>query len=75
MERKDHDETDTDLDVSLVRCRSSRSLVEGSDPGRRPSFYTFNANSAVNLRDGESVEIAGGPDLRAIVAKLRVLRD
>jgi hypothetical protein len=58
------------VDLEIERS----SLVEGSDPVR-PSFYTFSANSAFHLRDGESVEIAAGPDLRAIVAKLQVLRD
>lgn len=58
------------LDLEVERS----SLVEGSDPVR-PSFYTFNANSALHLRDGETVELAGGSDLQAIVAKLRVLRN
>ncbi len=58
------------LDVDIERS----SLADGSDPGR-PSFHTFNVNSTLLLRDGESVEIAAGADLRAVVAKLRVLRD
>jgi hypothetical protein len=58
------------LDLELERS----SLVEGSDPGR-PSFHTFSTTSSFRLRDGESVELVGGPDLREIVAKLEVLRD
>lgn len=58
------------LDLELERS----SLVEGSDPGR-PSFYTFNSNSSFRMRDGESIELVGGSDLRKIVAKLEVLRD
>ena len=58
------------LDLEIERS----SLVEGSDPGR-PSFYTFNSNSSFRVRDGESIELVGGSDLRAVVAKLQVLRD
>jgi hypothetical protein len=55
------------------------SLVEGSDPGR-PSFHTFNVNSAVRLRDGESARILGqvesaSESLREVEAKLVVMRD
>ena len=63
------------LDLELERS----SLVEGSDPDR-PSFYTFNVNSAVRLRDGESARILSRADgapgnLREVEAKLEVLRD
>ncbi len=63
------------LDLSIERS----SIVEGSDPGR-PSFYTFNVNSAVLLRDGESARILGQADgasgsLREVEAKLEVLRE
>jgi hypothetical protein len=63
------------LDLQIERS----SLVEGSDPGR-PSFHTFNVNSAVRLRDGESARILGQVDgasgsLREMVAKLVVLQD
>jgi len=58
------------LDLELERS----SLIEGSDPGR-PSFHTFNANSSFRLRDGESVRLVGGSDLREVEARLQVLKD
>jgi hypothetical protein len=48
------------------------SLPEGSDPAR-PSFQTFSYHTSFRLRDGESVELASGAGLRAIVARLEVL--
>ncbi len=70
-----------------VTCRASTSgdafhfdlemersaLVEENDPGR-PSFQTFSARSSFRLRDGDEVKLVGGPDLREIVAALRVLK-
>ena len=63
------------VDLQIERS----SLVEGSDPDR-PSFYTFNVNSAVRLRDGESARILSRADgapgnLREVEAKLEALRD
>lgn len=49
-------------------------LVEESDPDR-PSFQTFSARSSFRLRDGDEVELVGGPYLREIVAALRVLKN
>jgi hypothetical protein len=63
------------VDLQIERS----SLVEGSAPDR-PSFHTFNVNSALHLRDGESAQILGRADgapgsLREVEAKLEVLRD
>jgi hypothetical protein len=58
------------LDLEIERS----SLVEGSDAGR-PSFHTFNANSVLRLRDGQTVELVGGSDLPEIRVRLQVLKD